>query len=156
MLNVIAGILAKDPSIKDVKKGNENLQVSNNTIYIKTAEGRSDIPVNISAWGENAVELQKYKKGDSLHFVGAPNDSSYKNESMEKPITTLGYTVLKIDHNKTLLKEMDTLLSKYLEDGKEKKKEEQEKGREVGGKSKDKSSGKKKTADPEMAPGTPA
>lgn len=121
MLNVIAGVLAKDSTIKIVKKGNDDLHVSNNTIYIKTGEGRKDIPVNISAWGDTAKELQNYKQGDSLHFIGSPNDSQYKNESMDKPITTLGYTVLKIDHDKKLLKEMDTILSNYLEDGKEKK-----------------------------------
>ena len=145
MLNVIAGVVAKDSSIKEVKKGGEKLQVSNNTIYIKTGEGRNDIPVNISAWGETAVEMQKYNKGDSIHFIGAPNDSQYKNDAMDKPITTLGYTVLKIDHDKKLLKEMDTILSKYLEDGKEKKEENLEKGK---GK---KSDAKKEVAAPEIA-----
>lgn len=149
MLNLVAGVLAKDPSIKEVKKGDETLLVSNNAIYIKTQEGRADIPVNISGWGDVAKEMQNFKKGSSIHFIGSPNDSQYKNEAMQKPITTLGFTVLKIDHSKELMKEVDQLLSKYLEEGKEKKAEGPSKGQEK----KAMSSGKKKTPESEMMPG---
>lgn len=121
MLSVVCGRLARDPEIRKVtakgKNGKEDreLLVSNNTVFIwngrKTGQ---DVPVDITAWEEMCGELAKYKKGDLIQFVGEVSDTVYTPKNMEKGIVQLGYTILKFDHGKTIIKQSNRLLRAYI------------------------------------------
>ncbi|WP_324824310.1 hypothetical protein [Sinanaerobacter sp. ZZT-01] len=117
MLNVIAGVLGREPEIRTVELANGKTNVASTTIYIHTAKNRPSIPVNIHAWGDNAKELMKYGKGESIHFIGQPTANQYKNASMEKPIQTMGFSIQKIDHKKVFMKNVDDLFKRYIRMG---------------------------------------
>jgi len=114
MLNLIAGVLGRDPEMRTVELESGKTNVANTTIYVHTSKARSGIPVNIHAWGENAKELMKYRKGESVHFIGQPTVNQYKNASMDKPINTMGFSIQKIDHEKVIMKEVDNVFRQYI------------------------------------------
>lgn len=124
MLNVIRGRLAETPEIKQIKKVGEDgkeqsLNVINTNLYIKANKESPDFPVKITAWEDTARELSKYKKGELVDFVGNMKSTTYKPEWSEKEITSIGFNVVKIDHDKKLSKEIDEILSKFQKREKE-------------------------------------
>lgn len=118
MLHPIAGRLGKDPEVKLVNTKNGETQVSNNTLYLWTnqGEGTKDVPLNITAWGDEAKTLEKYKKGDIIHFVGKPTAITYKPEGLDQELTVLGYEIKKIDENKLILTASNRLLEDFVKD----------------------------------------
>lgn len=88
--------------------------VADTTIYVHPAQGRNGIPVKVTAWGDNAEDLMQYKKGESLHFIGQPSMDSYKHANMDKSIGKMGFTIKMIDHDKTLMKEVDQILRDHM------------------------------------------
>lgn len=121
MLNVIVGKLGSDVEIKNINTSKGAMDVANNTVYVRTGENsKKDVPVQVTAWGDQSKELAKYSKGDTLMFVGRAKDVIYKPKGTDAEIVTMGYDIAKIDHDKTILKENDGILRSYINADKEK------------------------------------
>lgn len=123
MLHVLAGKLGADPEVKTIDTTNGKKNVCNMTVYVWTGErSKNNIPVQVTAWADLADELGKYKKGDSIQFVGEAKDVAYKPTGLDKELTVMGYDIKKIDHNKTILKDLNDILRNYIKPDKENEK----------------------------------
>lgn len=128
MLNVLAGRLGNNIELNQNKDGSYYCYAS---VYVwpgkkgkgENAVDRDSIPVKVYAKGEQAQDLAKYEKGDTLQFVGKAIDVKQKPKGAEQEITVMGYEIKKIDHSKTILTKYNNILSEYVYDGKEKKAE---------------------------------
>lgn len=125
MLNVLAGRLSEDLEVNKSKTGKD---VCSTGIYVwpgnkgigKNAEARDAVLVRVEAWGENAHELAKYGKGETIQFVGRAIDVKYKPKGLERELTVMGYDIKKIDHSKTILSEFNEILNDYVNKDKQK------------------------------------
>lgn len=111
MLNIIAGTIEKKPSLREVNVLGKPKLISNNYLSIES-EGGNHISVPIVAWDGVAEEFLQYDKGDKIHFLGVPNDSIINCEGTF--VTTLGFTILKIDHNMKITLELNDRILKLI------------------------------------------
>ncbi|HEX2926217.1 MAG TPA: hypothetical protein VHP38_08175 [Ruminiclostridium sp.] len=93
---IISGRLARECEIrKGVSPKGRPYSVMNNCVFVTNKELGRDVPMNITAWGENARFIQEnFKKGDSIQLVAqeTPND----RKAGDKEFTECIFTVKKI------------------------------------------------------------
>ncbi|QIB69768.1 single-stranded DNA-binding protein [Aminipila butyrica] len=130
MLNVMAGRLAEDPQVRQIPNGT---YVCNTTVYVwpgkkgasPNSPDRDSIPVKIEAWGEQALDIAKYNKGETVQFVGKVIDIKYRPKGLDRDLTVMGFEVKRIDHNKSILTEFNEILSGYAYEKDQKDKQEE-------------------------------
>lgn len=123
MKTVISGTLGHDPALRQVKGSDGRMHnVVNFTVYAydPTAPRRElpggkevpkGVPLHCTAWGENANEVSKYKKGDTITAVMELKYGTMKvGDSTVEQSTFL---VRKIDTANQISKQLDDLLSGY-------------------------------------------
>ncbi|PYG84332.1 single-stranded DNA-binding protein [Ruminiclostridium sufflavum DSM 19573] len=93
---IISGRLARDCEVKEgVSPKGRPYAVLHNCVFVNNKEYEKNVPMNITAWGENARFLQEnFKKGDSIQLVAqeAPHERKIGNISL----TECAFTVRKI------------------------------------------------------------
>lgn len=112
MLNVLAGRLGHDVNVIN----NNGKEYCYATIFTWPGDKRygdsvikkDAIPVKVYARNEQAQELAKYGKGDTIQFIGKVENMEFQGKSV------IGFEIKSIDHEKKILKEMNEILNDYI------------------------------------------
>jgi Single-stranded DNA-binding protein len=93
---IISGRLAREGEIREgVSPKGKPYSVMNNCVFVTNKELGRDVPMNITAWGENARFIQEnFKKGDSIQLVA--QETPHDRKVDDKEFTECIFTVKKI------------------------------------------------------------
>ena len=94
---IVSGRLGRDNEIKEVMAAASGrpYKVLNNCIFVHNKDQQKDVPINITAWGDNAKFIQdNFCKGDSIQIVA--QETPHDRKSGEKEYIECVYTVRKV------------------------------------------------------------
>lgn len=92
---IISGRLARECEVKEGVSKGKSYEVMNNCVFVNNKEHGKNVPMNITAWGENARFIQEnFKKGDSIQLVA--QETPHERKVGEKEFTECIFTVRKI------------------------------------------------------------
>jgi hypothetical protein len=92
---IMSGRLGRDCEVREgVSEKNRPYTVLNNCVFVNNKE-LGDVPMNITAWGENAKFIQEnFQKGDSIQLVA--QETPHDRKVGDKEFTECVFTVRKI------------------------------------------------------------
>jgi len=92
----MSGRLARDCEVREgVSDKGRPYAVLNNCVFVNNKELGQDVPMNITAWGENARFIQEnFRKGDSIQLVA--QETPHDRKVGEKEFTECIFTVRKV------------------------------------------------------------
>jgi len=92
----MSGRLARECEVKEgVSDKGRPYSVLNNCVFVNNKELGKDVPMNITAWGENAKFIQdNFKKGDSIQVVA--QETPHERKAGDKEFTECIFTVRKV------------------------------------------------------------
>ena len=95
-MNIISGRLARDCEVKEgISPKNRPYAVLNNCVFVTNKELGKDVPMNITAWGENAKFIaENFNKGDSIQLVA--QETPHDRKVGDKEFIDCIFTVRKI------------------------------------------------------------
>jgi len=93
---IMSGRLARECEVKEgVSPKGRPYAVMNNCVFVNNKELGKDVPMNITAWGENAKFIQEnFKKGDSIQLVA--QETPHERKIADKDFTECIFTVRKV------------------------------------------------------------
>ena len=93
---IMSGRLARDCEVREgVSDKGRPYTVLNNCVFVNNNELGQDVPMNITAWGENARFIQEnFQKGDSIQLVA--QETPHDRKVGEKEYTECVFTVRKV------------------------------------------------------------
>lgn len=93
---IMSGRLARDCEVREgVSDKGRPYVVLNNCVFVNNKELGQDVPMNITAWGENARFIQEnFQKGDSIQLVA--QETPHNRKVGEKEFTECVFTVRKV------------------------------------------------------------
>lgn len=93
---IMSGRLARDCEVREgVSDKGRPYAVLNNCVFVNNKELGQDVPMNITAWGENARFIQEnFRKGDSIQLVA--QETPHDRKVGEKEFTECIFTVRKV------------------------------------------------------------
>ncbi len=93
---IMSGRLARDCELKEgVSDKGRPYAVMNNCVFVSNKELGQDVPMNITAWGENARFIKEnFRKGDSIQLVA--QETPHERKVGEKAFTECIFTVRKV------------------------------------------------------------
>lgn len=94
---IISGRLARDCEVKEgiSPTTGKPYAVLNNCVFVKNKEQGKDVPMNITAWGENAKFIQEnFMKGAGIQLVA--QETPHERKDGEKDSTECIFTVKKV------------------------------------------------------------
>lgn len=93
---IMSGKLARDCEVREgVSDKSRPYTVLNNCVFVNNKELGQDVPINITAWGENARFIQEnFRKGDSIQLVA--QETPHDRKVGDKKFTECVFTVRKV------------------------------------------------------------
>lgn len=93
---IMSGRLARDCEVREgVSDKGRPYAVLNNCVFVNNKELGQDVPMNITAWGENARFIQEnFQKGDSIQL--AAQETPHDRKIGDKKFTECVFTVRKV------------------------------------------------------------
>lgn len=124
MKQIISGKLANTPELKEIKLEDGTKQVVTNfTVFAYDSNAplvtrddgstyRKGIPLRCTAWGTNAEEVAKLKKGDQLTASSTLRYNEYPRKDGSMAVDT-NYVIKRIDPENDIHRQLSNLLAGY-------------------------------------------